>query len=138
MEEYVRHANQNYAFYEKICQQWPDDYFDWKVTILFYVAFHYLKALAKHRKKEIGNHHFQINRNIRRGDHHPSMPLSDTACDNYMDLFHYSQASRYDSIPDMVVFKKARKEDYIFAQKCFTDFRKYIVSSGVKLEELNK
>jgi hypothetical protein len=135
MDEYIRHANHNHAFYGMICRQSPDDYFDWKLITLFYIAFHYLKALARHRKKNIGEHHFQINNNIRSGAHHPNMPLSDTAYHNYMRLFHYSQDARYDEIQDLSTFKELRKRDHEHALKCFTDFRKYIISQGVNLDK---
>ncbi|HEX9504039.1 MAG TPA: hypothetical protein VF974_07050 [Patescibacteria group bacterium] len=135
MDEFVNHANHNHIFYETICQQFPDTYFDWKLTCLFYVSVHYLKALATLRKKKIGSHHVEINRNIKRGSHNPTMPLSDTAYNNYMILFHYSQTARYDGMGNVDTFNKLREADHRHAIKCFRDFRKYIITQGVKLEE---
>ncbi|HEY8971106.1 MAG TPA: hypothetical protein VIM64_18510 [Puia sp.] len=131
MEEHIRHAEYNYAFYEMLCQKYPDDYFDWKLVALFYTAFHYLKALARHKKINIGDRHAEINRNLMRGG---AMPVSDTAFNNYMDLFHMSQDARYTSIPDLALFRKLREKDHRHALKCFSDFRKYIISRGVKLD----
>jgi hypothetical protein len=116
-----------------ICKSHPNTYYDWKIVCLFYVAIHYLKALAKHRNKKIGDHHLHINNNIRNGPHNPTMPLQSTAYKNYMNLFHYSQTARYDGINDLVTFNSLMKSDYMHALMCFEDFKKYIISSGVKL-----
>jgi hypothetical protein len=133
MDEYVVHANYNHDFYEKICSYHPDYYFDWKIICLFYTAIHFLKALAKHRAKKIGFSHFEINSNIRRGKHNPAMPISDTAFSNYMNLFHYSQTARYDGIEDMNAFNELRKRDHDHSLQCFRDFKKFIITSGVKM-----
>ncbi len=55
MDEFVMHANHNDVFHTSICKNFPDTYYDWKLTCLFYVAIHYLKALAKKRKKILDN-----------------------------------------------------------------------------------
>jgi hypothetical protein len=134
MNEFVIHANHNHRFYESICKDYPDHYFDWKNIALFYVAIHLLKALALHRKKDLGVHHFEINDNIRSGPHKPTMPISKTAYDNYMNLFHYSQSARYEGFKSPELFQAARKNDHEHACKCFRDFRKFIISSGVRLD----
>lgn len=131
MDEFAVHANHNHAFYETICTHHPETYYDWKITVLFYAALHYLKALAKHRKKEIGDTHIVINRNIKYGDHNPSMPISGRAYENYMYLFHYSQTARYDGISNLAVFAELRKRDHEHALKCFKEFKSFILSSGV-------
>lgn len=105
MQEYLNQAIHNENFHQTLCNLPTDaDYTDWKITCLFYIAFHYLKALSVHRGKNIGNFHVEINRNIRSGKHMPAMPISDTAYQNYMSLFHYSQVARYDGYTDILVF----------------------------------
>ncbi len=133
MDEFVIHANHNDAFHVAICQTFPDTYYDWKLTCLFYVAIHYLKALALKRKKSIGQTHYEINNNIRSGKHRPAMPIADTAFNNYMNLFHYSQSARYDGVEDINIFTALKKGDYEHALKCFGDFKKFIISNDVKL-----
>ena len=133
MDEFAIHANHNHAFHNMICVHHPNFYFDWKLVSLFYVAIHYLKSLALHRKKNIGEFHFEINQNIKRGTHHPTMPISDTAFKNYMTLFHYSQSARYEGVEDISLFNKLKEKDYEHAIKCFEDFKKFITSNGVSL-----
>lgn len=127
-------ASHNKEFHDMACKHAPELYYDWKITCLFYVAIHYLKALAHKRKKDIGDHHHDINRNIKRGKHNPTMPISDTAYDNYMRLFHYSQSARYDGFENVDVFNKMKKADYAHALKCFENFEKFIISSGIKIK----
>jgi hypothetical protein len=129
----VIHANHNDEFHTAICKSHPDTYYDWKIICLFYVAIHYLKALARHRHKKLGESHLHINNNIRVGPHNPTMPLQNTAYRNYMHLFHYSQTARYDGIDDLSTFNTLMKSNYLHSLKCFQDFKKYIISSGVKL-----
>ena len=61
MNAFAVHAHHNKNFHDAICRLQPDVYYDWKITSLFYVAIHYLKSLAQHRNKSIGNFHFEIN-----------------------------------------------------------------------------
>ncbi|MEJ7679086.1 MAG: hypothetical protein WKG06_14770 [Segetibacter sp.] len=132
MQEYLNQAAHNENFHQTLCGLTSnDDYPDWKVTCLFYVAFHYLKALADHRNKSIGNYHTEINKNIRSGTHMPTMPISKTAYQNYMSLFHYSQTARYDGYTDITVFNAINRGNYSHALQCLNDFKKFIQSSGV-------
>lgn len=133
MDEYIKHANHNDEFHSVICMQYPDQYHDWKIVCLFYISIHHLKSLAKLRKKEIGKYHHEINKNIKPGHHNPAMPISNTARRNYMRLFHYSQEARYKAIKDIEEFKDSMKEDYEHAIQCYTDFKKFIISSGVRV-----
>ena len=134
MDEFANHANHNHKFYETICTDYPDHFFDWKNIALFYIAIHFIKALAKHRNKIIGTTHAEINNNLRTGKHNPEMPISKTAYENYMNLFHYSQSARYDGIPNIDLFQKLRKKDHEHACKCFRDLKRFIISAGVKIE----
>jgi len=134
MNEFVNHANHNHEFHDRICSLYSDHFYDWKITCLFYIAIHYLKALADHRGKNIGVYHYEINRNIKSGTHNPTMPISNTAYSNYMSLFHYSQTARYDGFNDINIFNELMKNDYSHALNCFDQFKKFIVSSGVSLK----
>lgn len=134
MQAFLNQAKHNEDFHECLCTQFQNLYYDWKITCLFYIGIHYLKALSIKRKKNIGVHHVEINRNIKSGKHNPTMPISDTAYSNYMQLFHYSQDARYDGFEDIETFNELKKLDYEHAYKCFSDFKKFIISSGVKIK----
>ena len=131
MDIFIKHANHNMGFHTKICSQYPDEYYDWKIICLFYIAIHYLKSLSLHRQKIIGDRHSEINVNIRKNGR---MPLAKTARDNYLKLFEFSQSARYEGIDEIEEFNRLQKTDYGFALKCFWDFEKYIISNGVKIK----
>ena len=65
------HFNQiehNKSLLEYLDQEFPDDFFDWKITILFYNAVHYWGALACFCNINVGSHEeraesFDPNRN---------------------------------------------------------------------------
>lgn len=135
MDKFAVHANHNMEFHTKICVQYPDHYYDWKVICLLYIAFHYLKSLSLHRRKEIGDYHREIIANIMEKG---SMPLTKKARRNYMQLFYFSRVARYKGIEDFEVFNRNRKMHHEKALKSFRDFEKYIISIGTKIKMLPK
>jgi hypothetical protein len=134
MQEFINQAKHNHVLHDSICEKYKETYYDWKITCLFYVAIHYLKALAKKRKKDIGSSHMEINNNIRTGTHNPSMAIQDTARQNYMNLFHYSQTARYEGFKDLKTFNILKKKDYEHSLECFNQFKKFIITNQVPIE----
>ena len=49
MSQYLNQAEHNEGFYAVMCSYNASSYYDWKITCQFYVAIHYLKALAEKR-----------------------------------------------------------------------------------------
>ncbi|NCX95288.1 MAG: hypothetical protein EBX41_02560 [Chitinophagia bacterium] len=71
---YQKQAQHNERFHDNICSSFPDDFFDWKITILFYIAIHHVKALANQLGITIGESHRAINGNIKPPDDSPRKP----------------------------------------------------------------
>lgn len=46
MQAHLEQAVHNEHFHACIQQEFSDKFFDWKTTVLFYVALHWLHALA--------------------------------------------------------------------------------------------
>ena len=136
MKEFLNHAVHNEKFHKNLVDLSPNDYSDWKVVCLFYISVHYLKALSKHRGKDIGESHKEINYNIgnisRNGK--PTMPISATAYSNYMNLFRYSQSARYDGYLNFEVFKAINDGNYTHSLKCFSDFKAFVKTSGIPID----
>ena len=63
MGKYLNQAHRNEEFHRGICENYPDTFFDWKITALFYIAIHYLKELADKKRIDIGQTHFDIDKN---------------------------------------------------------------------------
>jgi hypothetical protein len=83
MKSHILQAEHNTDFHKNICSNFPELYFDWKITVVFYTALHLLKALAKKNKKDIGNTHSEIFKSIKNTPLPGVLPLSSTACNMY-------------------------------------------------------
>lgn len=139
MNHHIEQVNHNYFFHKCICETYSDKFYDWKIIVLFYCAYHCLKALALKEKIDIGSTHslIEINVNPKFSDRPKTvhtMRISKTAWDNYNSLFCYSQSARYDGILDDETFEALKKEDYKRAIKHLEDFIKYIKGRGVPIE----
>ena len=55
MQQYLNQANHNQKFHDCINSEFPGHFCDWKITVLFYIAIHYLKALADKKNFDINN-----------------------------------------------------------------------------------
>src|SRR6476619_3990067 len=56
-QKFLNQARHNEDFHNSLCREFEHSFFDWKITCLFYISIHYLKALAVKRNKYIGSHH---------------------------------------------------------------------------------
>ena len=116
MNACVEQFKHNEAFHKSISTSFPDTYFDWKITCLFYCAYHLIKALAEHRNVKIGDRHTDIMWNL--NPKNPGRPMSfkAKAFDNYDILFTYSWEARYEGITtDYIAWQEIRKADYLHA-----------------------
>lgn len=116
MNPHTEKALHNVAFLGDIETAFPTDYYDWKVTTLFYVALHLVHALAHQTNKQIGQTHDEVLRNIRPaivGKPKPAMPFSKTHYDMYYRLYELSRMARYKagSKPKLEVINKANYEE---------------------------
>ncbi|WP_346319755.1 hypothetical protein [Chitinophaga sp. YIM B06452] len=79
MEPHINQANHNLQLHAILCERYSTQYFDWKITILFYVALHLLKALAKRKNIKIGQTHSDIESNCNPRRFKGKMPLTERA-----------------------------------------------------------
>lgn len=127
VEKHLKQAKHNEDFHQCVCDSFPENFHDWKITTLFYIAIHYLKALAAKRAIDIGQTHFEIEQNINPLKNNASMRISRGAWMEYKSLLQYSKNSRYEGIAtDHVTFEAIMANDYQFAQKNLGNFKKYI------------
>ena len=133
MNEFYNQAKHNETFLIAIEQSFPDDYFDWKITVIYYTSIHLLKCLAKKRNVNIGATHQDIaaSLNPRRGKQ--ITPFPTWAWDKYEDLLRYSKTSRYDGISDRSVTLIAQKNNYKECQKSFSSFCSYMKKNNIEL-----
>lgn len=130
MERYIRQARHNLQLHNRLCNDYPEDFHDWKVTLLFYSALHWIRALAAQKSIDIGHSHFEIERscNPLKGG---SMPISRKAWDEYDFLNKRSRTARYDGIRDMLAFKELHFMNHRKSLPGLEYLRKYLQGRGL-------
>lgn len=134
MGAFVEQVKHNESLLLHLENQFPDKYFDWKITLTFYCSIHLVKELALKNGKVIGESHFDILNNINpnpRAGIIPTMPISKTQFDFYNDMFQYSRVARYTGITDYTVFEAQRKADYNICKIIYPKLKAYYIKRGV-------
>ncbi len=132
MQKHLDQAIHNQEFHTCICDSFEEQFFDWKITVLFYVAIHCLKALAESKGIDIGSTHFDIEKNVNPEKYKPSMSISKNAWYEYRNLYNYSRTARYDGITDPDTFELLRKQDHLHCLRHLEKFKMYIENQGLK------
>jgi hypothetical protein len=131
MSIYLKQANSNEVLLEELEKKFPNDYFDWKITISFYIAIHYLKHLASIKKIDLGGNHIEIGKSV--NPKHGKMPLTQTAYNNYDNLLQESMTARYLGITfDESTHREIMKANYIKCTVYLKNFRLYILDMEQK------
>lgn len=134
MNRFLNQASHNENFHSSICEKFSDNFYDWKITSLFYTAIHYLKALASKRGIDIGQTHHEIELNVNPDRHNSSMRITKAAWKEYKNLLRYSKNSRYDGInTDSETFETLMKSDYEYCVQHLDNFKKYMKSQGLQI-----
>jgi hypothetical protein len=137
MKKHIEQACHNENFHNSISEHFSNDYYDWKITVLFYVAIHYLKALAEQKRIKIGETHYEIENNINPIKNDAKMRITKGAWDLYRNLFNYSRTARYDGITDPATFQLIKESDHKYCLEDLDKFKKYLKSVGLEDIEIN-
>jgi len=100
MEKHLLQATHNKDFHDCIDSSFSNRFYDWKITVLFYIAIHCLKAFAVKKKVDIGDTHREIEKNINPDNPQRILSITRTAYINYRDLYQSSKTARYEGITD--------------------------------------
>jgi uncharacterized protein (UPF0332 family) len=134
MSRFLKQASHNEDFHKCICENFEHKFYDWKITIIFYTAIHYLKALADKKGINIGQTHYEIENNINPKKYKPTMGLSKGGYNEYNTLLQYSRTSRYEGIEtDQETYELIKKQDYDNSLKHLDNFKKYLISKGLEI-----
>lgn len=131
---HIQQANHNFDFHEVINKSHPDHYFDWKITCLFYVALHYMKAHIKNKNVDPGESHDEIAKLINPTNPDSKLKVSKTCWYNYRNLYQYSRTARYEGFMNKDLFNEDKRNDYSNCMKCLLDIKKYVKDGGVKVD----
>ncbi len=133
MQQFLDQASHNQDFHDSIVQNFNDRFYDWKITALFYIAVHMLKALAAMRGIDIGSSHQEIEKSVNPDRSGACMRIQRTAWRNYSTLYHYSRTARYEGLTDMNTFESLMQTDHYCCLTHLADFKKYIIGQGVPI-----
>jgi hypothetical protein len=128
MQEFLNQAYHNKELLEHLCSTKPDHYYDWKITLSFYVALHYLKQLADTKNVKIGHTHAEISNNVSTNSRTRILIISNTAWSNYHNLYTYSRTARYSGFINFEDFNTIQKNNYIHSAQLLRNFELYIIS----------
>jgi hypothetical protein len=133
MNHCIEQVKHNENFHQDLCRKFEDQYFDWKITCLFYISYHLIKSLSYHWDVEIGDRHSVILRNLNPKNPQRSMQVKKDIFEAYDTLFEYSWTSRYDGFTDFETFQMLKRSDYTDALKRYEYIKQYVISNGVSL-----
>lgn len=133
MEHLLNQIKHNEEFHSEICDKYSDKFFDWKITCLFYCAYHGLQALACEWHINIGSNHKDILWNMNPRNNGRAMQVKENIFKAYDILFEYSRSARYNGFTDFDTFQQLKKADYEDALKRWDYIKKYIIEKGVPL-----
>lgn len=134
MNEFHQQAIHNKEFLDCITEKFPSKFYDWKITIIFYIAIHLLKALGKKRGKNIGSSHYEIFNSFDPGrTNNPITNIPPDIWTTYKRIYKYSKQSRYDGISDPTITEISLKADYQEVFKLLVTYCDYMDTQHLKL-----
>jgi hypothetical protein len=131
MNQFHSQATHNQDFLDCIESTYPDNFFDWKITVTFYITIHLLKALAIQRGCLIGESHDEIFRSLDQRRGKPVMQFPPAMLSIYKNIYRYSRTSRYNGITDYDLTLTALKNDYLEVIKLKESFLSYMKGQGI-------
>lgn len=112
--EYCKQAVSNDNFLSIVEKNSPTNFFDWKTTICFYCALHYMKSFAATKNVDLENHNdFDIKTFSQSTGASPELIVDSQIRSFYINLRKASNHSRYDGLLlNAKVAKKVAKLRY--------------------------
>ena len=133
MNEHLNQAEHNADFLEALDKQFPKLYFDWKITVVFYIAVHYLRAYEHFNGVKIKGRHVEMLYHSDPSKPDALNPLSKRAFDAYADLFNAAHKSRYQGFGSKAFHMTLLEYDYKLCLKNLEIIRNYLHSKGLNL-----
>jgi hypothetical protein len=131
MHTHLAQVKHNEEFLSVIEGHCPEDYFDWKIIVVFYAGLHYLRALEKLNNVEIGGTHGDLFYHINPYKTGRLMPIDVDIYNAYSALYNLSTSSRYDGIDDKEQHKRAQQYCLVLAKDYYYIVKGYCMDQGV-------
>lgn len=132
MLNHLNLAKHNEDFLNTIENAAPNSFFDWKITVCFYSALHYLRALEKLKKKQIGNSHKQFLFHLDSSNKDAVLPINRTIFEHYQSLFDMAHKTRYTAFINAKFQMSLYKSNLEFAKNSLSTIKQYCVKQGIK------
>jgi hypothetical protein len=127
MGAFLSQAQYNESLLDLLDEKFPNDFFDWKVTIAFYAMVHYMNEylLEGGRNITVSDHkdrNCQLNPNCADSQ----FPLSEENFERFYEIYLKSKAVRYNGIRNRDVAFQKWKEDYATVRIHYKELKKFI------------
>ncbi len=139
MKNHLDQYRHNIEFHECLCSEFPDKYFDWKTTVIFYCALHLLNALSESRGIRMETTHTNVDKQINpniiyRKRRYQKLVIPDDIYDDYKVLLKYSKKARYNGFKNnpKIDYDLLIKKNYYEAVEHFLSFSEYMASQSIK------
>ena len=130
------HRNQvleNEAFLRALDTHIPDRFFDWRITVMFYIALHCLRALSVHKRVTWGASHQSMFVAIDPDDSRAVMPVPRDVYAAYQQLYRNSRMVRYQGFSDYSTYLARSRSMYGRCIGLLAIVKNYVVAEGCNL-----
>lgn len=134
MNKHINQCIHNEDFLSKISSLCPENFFDWKITIVFYCGTHLIRGYATHKKNTItGERHTNVFEFIEKEIGNDSKVYK-----SFKTLYRNSRDSRYSGFTTRENFERFSEIKLNESKIQYGHLKSYIESQGLKVEEIQK
>jgi len=133
MKSHLERAKANERFLAFIDDNEGDDFSDWKMTVLFYCALHYLKAFLILNKKPLGHSHTEIDSIINPCSTSAKFPFPQKIYDYYNVLYQNSWEARYSGVYFTDLQVQLLKWKCNESSDCLKKLKEYFITEGLQI-----
>lgn len=132
VDKHIQQAGHNKDFLTCIESQFANNFYDWKITAVYYECLHYLRAYINKEGAAVGNSHKDIAKLVGDSSSLTAIVIVETyAWFCYRTLLRQSWSARYDGFIDIDAFNAAKKLDYEDCLRRAETFKRFIFSKGI-------
>jgi len=116
MENFSQQAEKNSRTLDKLDDAFPDDLIDWKITVAFYAALHYVNMFISHEGYDVPTTHVDLKELINPQTNEPGPKLTSGVFGAYCAMERRSRNVRYNGFNDEGFFDEhCRRNDRSFS-----------------------
>lgn len=130
MGSFLEQAKHNEQLLDLMDSHFPNQFFDWKVTITFYTCVHYMNEYLCAPGRDIHvRDHYERNSNLNPNSQISVFPLPENLWDMYHDLYIKSRAVRYNGIKNRSLSLKKWEADYKLVREHLKALKEFVESN---------